>query len=147
MENEHKPSMLERLSALIMREPEDREQLVELLHQAEVQENPDSTPARKSLPVARRSPGTEQFRSKVQSALRFLNKLEEPDLIDLTQNLATTTQYAEVIEDLRDLRERIHMILDAVTVYTSQSNRTRPKNSPKRSQIYITTTCQSFKRE
>ena len=34
MENEHKPSILERLSALIMREPEDREQLVELLHSA-----------------------------------------------------------------------------------------------------------------
>lgn len=96
--------------------------VAELLHQAETPENPDSAPTRKSLPVARRSPGTEQFRSKVQSALRFLNKLEEPDLIDLTQNLATTTQYAEVVEDLRDLRERIDMILDAVTVYNSQSN-------------------------
>ena len=31
---EHHPSLLERLSALLMREPEDREQLVELLHQA-----------------------------------------------------------------------------------------------------------------
>ena len=28
----HRPSLLERLSALIMREPEDREQLIELLH-------------------------------------------------------------------------------------------------------------------
>ncbi len=96
--------------------------VTELVHQAEAQENSDSTPARKSLPVVRRSPGTEQFRSKVQSALRFLNKLEEPDLIDLTQNLATTTQYAEVVEDLRDLRERIDMILDAVTIYSNQSN-------------------------
>ena len=33
-EGGHKPSMLERLSALIMREPEDREQLVALLHSA-----------------------------------------------------------------------------------------------------------------
>ena len=33
MENtNHKPSLLERLSALLMREPEDREQLIELLH-------------------------------------------------------------------------------------------------------------------
>src|SRR5471030_2064395 len=33
-EKTHKPSLLERLSALIMREPEDREQLIELLHSA-----------------------------------------------------------------------------------------------------------------
>ncbi|HZR70815.1 MAG TPA: transporter associated domain-containing protein [Burkholderiales bacterium] len=31
---DHKPSLLERLSALLMREPEDREQLVNLLHSA-----------------------------------------------------------------------------------------------------------------
>ena len=29
-----KPSLLERLSSLLMREPEDREQLIELLHSA-----------------------------------------------------------------------------------------------------------------
>ncbi|NBT07150.1 MAG: magnesium/cobalt efflux protein, partial [Betaproteobacteria bacterium] len=29
---EHKPSLLDRLSALLLREPEDREQLIELLH-------------------------------------------------------------------------------------------------------------------
>ena len=29
---DHKPSFLERLGALLMREPEDREQLIELLH-------------------------------------------------------------------------------------------------------------------
>ena len=35
MDNEeHKPTLLERLSALLMREPEDREQLLELLHAA-----------------------------------------------------------------------------------------------------------------
>jgi magnesium and cobalt transporter len=34
MSEEHKPSLMERLSALLMREPEDREQLVELLHSA-----------------------------------------------------------------------------------------------------------------
>jgi len=34
MDNGQKPSLLERLSALIMREPEDREQLLELLHSA-----------------------------------------------------------------------------------------------------------------
>jgi hemolysin (HlyC) family protein len=33
-EQDHKPSLLERLSALLMREPEDREQLVTLLHSA-----------------------------------------------------------------------------------------------------------------
>jgi magnesium and cobalt transporter len=31
-DSNHRPSLLERLSALIMREPEDREQLIELLH-------------------------------------------------------------------------------------------------------------------
>jgi magnesium and cobalt transporter len=31
---EHHPSLLERLSALLMREPEDRQQLLEMLHQA-----------------------------------------------------------------------------------------------------------------
>ena len=34
MDEHHKPSLLERLSGLIMREPEDREQLIELLHSA-----------------------------------------------------------------------------------------------------------------
>jgi len=34
MDNGQKPSLLERLSAMIMREPEDREQLLELLHSA-----------------------------------------------------------------------------------------------------------------
>jgi len=34
MDNDQKPSLLERLSAMIMREPEDREQLLELLHSA-----------------------------------------------------------------------------------------------------------------
>ena len=34
MDTDHKPTLLERLSALLMREPEDREQLVELLHSA-----------------------------------------------------------------------------------------------------------------
>jgi magnesium and cobalt transporter len=33
-EKEHKPSFLERLSALLLREPEDREQLIQLLHSA-----------------------------------------------------------------------------------------------------------------
>ena len=32
--NSHKPSLLERLSHFLLREPEDREQLVELLHSA-----------------------------------------------------------------------------------------------------------------
>ena len=34
MDNDQKPSLLERLSALLMREPEDREQLLRLLHSA-----------------------------------------------------------------------------------------------------------------
>src|SRR6266568_1507340 len=34
MNGSNKPSLLERLSALLMREPEDREQLVKLLHSA-----------------------------------------------------------------------------------------------------------------
>ena len=33
-ESSNKPSLLERLSALLLREPEDREQLVQLLHSA-----------------------------------------------------------------------------------------------------------------
>ena len=34
MDESHKPTLLERLSALLMREPEDRDQLVQLLHSA-----------------------------------------------------------------------------------------------------------------
>src|SRR5258708_19675756 len=34
MDESDKPSLLERLSALLMREPEDREQLLKLLHSA-----------------------------------------------------------------------------------------------------------------
>jgi magnesium and cobalt transporter len=34
MEENHKPTLLERLSTLIMREPEDRQQLIQLLHSA-----------------------------------------------------------------------------------------------------------------
>jgi len=34
MESDSKPSMLERISRWLMREPEDREQLIELLHGA-----------------------------------------------------------------------------------------------------------------
>ena len=34
MNEPHKPSLLERLSSLLLREPEDREQLIELLHHA-----------------------------------------------------------------------------------------------------------------
>src|ERR1041385_2221403 len=34
MDESNKPSLLERLSALLMREPEDREQLLKLLHSA-----------------------------------------------------------------------------------------------------------------
>jgi len=99
--------------------------VAQLLDQAEAKASLE--PGRKSPPIARRSLGTEQFRSKVQSALRFLNKLEEPDLINLTQNLAATTQYAEVVDDLRDLRERIDTILEAVTIYSSQNDRpTKP---------------------
>ncbi len=96
--------------------------VAELLHRAEAR-NVTAAPNRKSMPPARRSLGAEQFRNKVQSALRFLNKLEEPDLIGLTQDLATTTRYAEVVEDLRDLRERIDTILEAVTIYNRQTDR------------------------
>lgn len=93
--------------------------VAELLNRREGTDNAAS-PARKSLPPARRPPGTGQFRNKVQAALRFLNKLEEPDLIGLTQDLATTTRYGEAVEELRDLRERIDTILEAVDVYSRQ---------------------------
>jgi hypothetical protein len=91
----------------------------ELLNRSKATDN-TPLPARKSLPPARRPFGAEQFRNKVQAALRFLNKLEEPDLIGLTQDLATTTRYGEVVEELRDLRERIDTILEAVDVYSRQ---------------------------
>ena len=96
--------------------------VAELLKRVEVT---DSTilPARKSLPPTRRLLGAEQFRNKVQNALRFLNKLEEPDLLGLTQDLATSTQSLEMVEELRDLRERIDTILEAVDIYTRQVNR------------------------
>ena len=34
MEEQHKPTLLERLSTLLLREPEDREQLIDLLRSA-----------------------------------------------------------------------------------------------------------------
>jgi hypothetical protein len=96
--------------------------VAELLSRSETTDN-TLLPTRKSLSPARRPPGAEQFRNKVQAALRFLNKLEEPELIGLTQDLATTTRYGEVIEELRDLRERIDTILEAVDVYSRQVNK------------------------
>lgn len=93
--------------------------VAELLNRSETTDKTRS-PARKSLPPARRPAGAEQFRNKVQAALRFLNKLEEPDLMGLTQDLATTSRYGEVVEELRDLRERIDTILEAVDVYSRQ---------------------------
>ncbi|HXV44791.1 MAG TPA: ParB N-terminal domain-containing protein [Anaerolineae bacterium] len=93
--------------------------VAQLLAQAEAKSSLET--GKKSSPVIRRSLETEQFRNKVQSALRFLNKLEEPDVANLTQNLATGTQYAGVVEELRDLRERIDTILEAVAVYSSQN--------------------------
>jgi predicted MPP superfamily phosphohydrolase len=75
------------------------------------------------MPPARHSLGTEQFRNKIQSALRFLNKMEEPDLINLTLDLADTSRYAETVEELRVLRERIDAILDAVDIHSGQVNR------------------------
>lgn len=97
--------------------------VAELLAHAEVKATTNKINSAKTPPLSRRSLGADQFRSRVQSALRFLNKLEEPDLIHLTQNLATTTQYAEVVEDLRDLRERIDAILEAVSIYNDQVER------------------------
>ncbi|MBE7555874.1 MAG: ParB N-terminal domain-containing protein [Anaerolineales bacterium] len=93
--------------------------VAELLNRSKATDN-TPLPARKSLPPARHALGAEQFRNKVQAALRFLNKLEEPDLIGLTQDLATTTRYGEVVEELRDLRERIDTILEAVEIYSRQ---------------------------
>lgn len=94
--------------------------VTELLNRPEVNGDSTQTARRRSIPPARRSLGAEQFRNKVQSALSFLNKLEEPDLIGLTQDLATTTRYVEIVEELRDLRERIDTILEAVDVYSRQ---------------------------
>jgi hypothetical protein len=93
----------------------------ELLKRAEAED--PATPARKPMPPARHSLGTEQFRNKIQSALRFLNKMEEPDLINLTLDLADTSRYAETVEELRVLRERIDAILDAVDIHSGQVNR------------------------
>lgn len=94
--------------------------VAELLNRTETTDSSTRSVHRRSIPAARRTLGAEQFRNKVQSALRFLNKLEEPDLIGLTQDLATTTRYVEVVEELRDLRERIDTILEAVDVYSRQ---------------------------
>jgi hypothetical protein len=64
--------------------------------------------------------GAEQFRSKVQGALRFLNQLEERDLAGLIHDLATSHTYASMVDDLRDLRERLDAILEAIAI---QGNR------------------------
>jgi hypothetical protein len=49
--------------------------------------------------------------------------MEEPDLINLTLDLADTSRYAETVEELRVLRERIDAILDAVDIHSGQVNR------------------------
>lgn len=75
----------------------------------------------KVIPPLRRSNyDAKAFHTRVQGALRFLNKLKEPDLVGLTKDLAATQEYADVIEDLRDLRERIDTLLEAVSIYTQK---------------------------
>ncbi len=75
--------------------------------------------ATRKTPVGDPRLGAEQFKAKVQGALRFLNRLDEPDLAGLINNLATTSSYTGVVDDLRDLRDRIDTILDAITVHGS----------------------------
>lgn len=62
------------------------------------------------------------FRARVQGALRFLNKLQEPEVLDLTRDLATAQEYADVVENLKDLRERIDTILEAIAIYNAKSS-------------------------
>jgi ParB-like chromosome segregation protein Spo0J len=93
----------------------------QLLARVTVVDTPGGAPVRNATPGGKRlTSGAEQFRSRVQGALRFLNQLEEPDLVGLTQDLATTQEYTHVVEELRDLRERIDTILEAVNIYSSQ---------------------------
>jgi hypothetical protein len=96
------------------------EGLVEALLAREAAASGGDSPARTTPAAKRQIIGAEQFRSRVQGALRFLNKLEEPDLAGLTRDLATTQEHTVVVEELRDLRERIDAILEAVAIYSDQ---------------------------
>lgn len=96
------------------------QELVDRLLKRTVQAESAKTNSKIISPLRRANYDAKAFRSRVQGALRFLNKLEEPDLVGLTQDLAATQEYADVIEDLRDLRERIETILEAVSIYNTK---------------------------
>lgn len=82
-------------------------------------------PVRRTMPAGARPAGADQFRAKVQGALRFLNRLEESDLAGLIHDLATTSSHTGVVNDLHDLRDRIDTILDAITAHSSKHPQSR----------------------
>ncbi|RME51221.1 MAG: hypothetical protein D6796_01435, partial [Caldilineae bacterium] len=63
-----------------------------------------------------------QFQRKVRGALRYLSRLPEPDLADLTQHLATG-EGESLIEDLQQLRIQIDALLDAAARQRAYQNR------------------------
>jgi hypothetical protein len=127
---------LEALEQLIAwRETDDNEpgqpiadlaqELVERLLARENAASEQNIPAKPNAitEAKQRSSGAATFRQQVQGALRFLNKLKQPDLAGLTHDLATTQEYAGVVEELKDLRERIDTILEAVSIYGASESK------------------------
>jgi len=81
------------------------EQLLQQVEQA------DRTPPapRKRAPADR----VQQLRKRVRNALRFVRKLDVDDVEAIGRSLRHNADYADVVEDLQALRERIDAILTA----------------------------------
>ena len=101
-------------------------ELVDQLLAREVEAASAEEAVARAAQVVTRPPGARQFRSKIRSSLRFLDRLEENDLAALTHDLATAEEYADVVDDLRNLRERIDAILEAVEGYEAGGVTRRP---------------------
>ncbi|MDX1687292.1 MAG: ParB/RepB/Spo0J family partition protein [Candidatus Promineifilaceae bacterium] len=80
----------------------------QLLEQVE-QPAPKPPAPRKRAPADR----VQQLRKRVRSALRLVRKLDEDGVKEVGHSLRHNPDYADVVEDLRALRERIDAILGA----------------------------------
>lgn len=74
-------------------------------------------PARTPPKARERAPAdrVQQLRKRVRSTLRFVRKLDEGSVEEIGRALRHNPDYADVVDDLRVLRQQIDAILDAQT--------------------------------
>ena len=94
----------------------------ELVHRLLAEQPADRGASASSSTPSAPPPTVAQFHRKVRGALRYLSRLPEPDLADLTQHLATGDGEA-LIEDLQQLRIQIDTLLDAAARQRAFRNR------------------------